>query len=153
MTAKRDRSLDEVAVWARLPAFLQQRRQFGQKLLVRKPRKPRIVEHDQIVSAGARFEIYQFFLKKICVRKLGDVDVDAGLRFVIERGLFERIAFNAGNHGQRELFASLVVGSGYNCDAELTEQRQRYALISYFRHRLTLMTRIGTDNIGLCDKS
>ncbi len=74
-----------------------------------KEREPRVVEHDQIVSARSRVEIYQFFLKKICVRKLSDVDVDAGLSFVVECGLFERFAFDARDYGQRQLFAGCLL--------------------------------------------
>ena len=73
--AKREGSADEVRIWPGLAAFLKQWTQVRQKLLARETRKPRVVKHDQVVSAGARFEIYQFFLKKICVRKLDDVDV------------------------------------------------------------------------------
>ena len=43
---------------AGFPAFLQQRRQICQNVFIRKPWKPRIVEHDQVVGARARFEIY-----------------------------------------------------------------------------------------------
>src|SRR5215216_53145 len=104
MTAKRNRSIDEVAVRAGLPAFLQQRRQLSQKLLVRKPGEPWIVEHDQVVSAGPRFEIYQFFLKKICIRKRGDLDADVGLLLIVECRLLERLAFDSRDHGESELF-------------------------------------------------
>ena len=87
-----------------MPAFLQQWRQLGQELLAGKSRKPRIVHHDQVVGAGPGFEIYQFFLKKICVRKRGDFDVNALLRLIIARGLLERIAFNSRDYGECELF-------------------------------------------------
>src|SRR5215216_1241874 len=106
MTAECDRSIDEIAVWAGLPAFLQQRRQLNQKLLVGKARKPWIVEHDEIVSAGARFEIYQFFLKKICIRKRGDLDVDVCLLFIVEGRLLQRLAFNSRDHGNSELLSN-----------------------------------------------
>ena len=88
-----------------MTAFLQQRRQFRQKLLRGEDREPRVVEHDQVVSSRARIEIYHFFIKEICVRKLRDVEVDAGLRFVIERGLFERVRFRARHRGHCQLFA------------------------------------------------
>src|SRR5688572_21092929 len=103
MTANVDGTLDEIGVWPGLSTFLQQRRQVSQKLATRETGKPRIVEHDQVVGAGARIEIYQFFLKKICMRKLRYLDVDAGLRFVVECGLFECLTFNTGNDGQCQL--------------------------------------------------
>src|ERR1041384_3677421 len=104
MTAKRNGGIDEVAIRAGLPAFLQQRRQLSEKLLVRKSWEPRIVEHDEIVSAGARFEIYQFFLKKICIRKRGDLDVNVGLLLIVECRLLERFAFDSRDHGESESF-------------------------------------------------
>ena len=71
---------------------------------MRKPWKPWIVEHDQVVGAGAGFEIYQFFLKKICIRKRGDLDVNAFLGLIIACGLLKRFAFNSRDHGECELF-------------------------------------------------
>jgi hypothetical protein len=64
--------------------------------------KPRIVEHDQIVGAGARVQVDQLLLKEIGVRKLSDVYMDAGLGFVVQRRLLQRVAFHAGVDRQRE---------------------------------------------------
>src|ERR1044072_9527168 len=101
MTAKRYRSLDEITVKPSLYALLKKGRQVGQELLACEPREPRIVEHDQIVSAGPRFKIYQFFLKKICIRKLGDVDMNIGLGLVVVDRLFEGLAFEARDDSER----------------------------------------------------
>jgi hypothetical protein len=76
---------------------------------VAKTREPWIVEHDQVVGAGSRFEIYQFFLKKICVRKLSDFDLRARLLFVIACGLFQGLAFNARDNGKSQSFSSRLI--------------------------------------------
>ena len=43
-----------------------------------------------------RIEIYQLFLKKICIGELGDIDVNAGLFLIVEGGLFECVSFDTG---------------------------------------------------------
>jgi hypothetical protein len=65
MPAQRDRGPDKIRVWAGLTASLQQRSEVRHELFVRETWKPRIVQHDEVVGARPRFEIYQFFLKKI----------------------------------------------------------------------------------------
>jgi hypothetical protein len=47
-----------------------------------------------------RVEIYQFLLKKICIGKLGDIDVNAGLFLVVESGLLECVSFDTGVNGE-----------------------------------------------------
>src|SRR5689334_9543249 len=124
MTAERDRGLDEIAVRPGLPTLLKKGRQVSQELLAREPREPRIVEHDQIVSAGPRFKIYQFFLKKICIRKLGDVDMDVGLCFVIVRCLFERLAFDSGDNSKDELFSKRLRVRMTGAECQQQDERQ-----------------------------
>src|SRR5437764_491979 len=98
MLAKRDRRTNEIVIGSGLSSLLIERSQIGQKLSGRVTRKPRIVEHDQVVCAGLRSKIHQFFFEKIVVRKLGDVDMNALERFVVVSGLLERVSFNAGDN-------------------------------------------------------
>ena len=54
-------------------------------------------------APGTRTQIDKLFLEQIAVRELRHVDVHAGLRFVIERRLFECIAFDAEINSERQL--------------------------------------------------
>src|SRR5687767_14642044 len=112
MATKRNRSFDEVSIWSRLTTPLQQWSEIGQKLFVGEPREPRIVQHDQVISARVGFEIYQFFLKKICIRKLGDIYVNAGLCLVVDSGRFKSLALNSADYGECELFAVWLLARG-----------------------------------------
>jgi hypothetical protein len=42
-----------------------------------------------------RAQIEQLFLKQVGVRKLGDIDMDAGLLLIIFGSLTQRVAFNS----------------------------------------------------------
>ena len=55
-----------------------------------------IVPHE-VLRARSRTQIDRLFLEQIAARELRDVEVHAGLRFVIERRLFECIALQVGH--------------------------------------------------------
>src|ERR1044072_1748540 len=124
MTAKRYRSLDEITVRPRLSALLEKRRQVGQELLACEPREPRFFEHNQIVSAGPGFKIYQFFLKKICIRKLGDVDMNIGLGLVVVGRLFERLAFDARANSELKFFSKRLRVRVTGAECQQQDKRQ-----------------------------
>ena len=48
----------------------------------------------QMIESSYSFN--QLFLEEIGVRELGDVDVNASLRFIVARSLFERVALDTG---------------------------------------------------------
>src|SRR6185295_10966856 len=95
MLTNRQRRADEVITRPRESPLLISRSEVRETILTRESREPRIIEHYQIVCAGPRAQIDQLFFKQVVVRELGDVYVHAVQGFVIERGLFKRIAFDA----------------------------------------------------------
>ena len=73
----------------------------SETVCVAKRGKPRIVKHNQIVGTGVCVEVYQFFLEEIWRKGNSAIlNVDAGLFLVVEGGLLERIAFDAGVYGK-----------------------------------------------------
>src|ERR1044071_123404 len=105
MTAESDGRRHEIFIRPFYSTLLVERHEVCQRILCRKLRKPRIVEHDEIIRARARVQINQLFLEKIGVRKLCDVDMNARLRFVIARSIFERVTFDTGDDRERQLLS------------------------------------------------
>src|SRR5262245_62118600 len=76
--AKGQWCFDEIGVRSAHSLFFEERSQVGQiRLDLGESWKPGIVQHYQIVRAGATGEVDQFFLEQICVGQLSYGDVDS----------------------------------------------------------------------------